>query len=118
MKDAAQAAEAEMYRVNRERQDAAVEWQRERHGLEGKLAAAEHRAKSAIEERDRAQRDAASLERELREERNANQDLVGRLNAYAREMAERDREHQMRRTQELRDAEAGIHQVYCGCCSD
>ena len=33
------------------------------------------------------------------------------FDSYAREMAERDREHQMRRTQEMRDAEAGIHQV-------
>ena len=75
-----QAAEAEMYRVNKEKQAAAVESQRQRHTLEGQLAAAEHGLKHTTDERDRARRDNAGLERDLKEERDANQEMVARLN--------------------------------------
>ena len=48
---------------------------------------------------------------DLREERDANQELVHRLNDYAREMGERDREHSMRRAMELRQAEEGVQKA-------
>lgn len=108
---APQVAESEMYRVNREKQAAAVEWQRERHALEAQLAAAEQELKNTAAERDRVKRECDSLNAELREERDANQELVHRLNDYAREMGERDREHNLRRAQELRQAEEGVQKA-------
>ena len=75
-----QAAEAEMYRVNKEKQAAAVESQRQRHTLEGQLAAAEHGLKHTTDEHDRTRRDNAGLERDLKEEQDANQEMVARLN--------------------------------------